>query len=442
MKRRGLRFAVWGVLALVVVLGLAVLGGVFNKSSVSPQVKKPLSAEQMQSLLPRGRELALAGDCFGCHSQTQGPRGSGGVAIDTPFGTLHSTNITPDPKYGIGSYTREDFHRVLRDGVALGGRNLYPAMPYVFTHITRPDDIDALYAYFMSIEPMAVPNVPNTGVFQFPVRPFMNFWNLLNFPDRKPPNRADRSAQWVRGAYLVEGLGHCAACHTPQNFMMGTDFARPFKGGGIEGVRVPDITAQALSERGFNVATLSQYLSTGMAPQGTAYADMYTVVHFSTSAMQSTDVEAIATYLLTGPTGKIAPAASAPQPLPGASAPSNGTSPDAGESDRTVGRFTYASACAGCHGAKGEGIPNVAPAMYGNSTLGSDSPHNLIKVILEGIPTQVFANGQRMYAMPGFSNELNDKTIANLATWLRAQWGGKRAPVTVEQVNAVVRAID
>ncbi|MAK55993.1 MAG: dehydrogenase, partial [Pusillimonas sp.] len=284
MKRRGLRFAVLGMLALVVILGLAVLGGVFNKSAVSQQVKKPLSAEQMQLLLPRGKELALAGDCFGCHSQTQGPRGSGGVAIDTPFGALHSTNITPDPKYGIGNYTREDFHRVLRDGVAPGGRNLYPAMPYVFTHITRPDDIDALYAYFMSIEPMAVPNVPNTGVFQFPVRPFMSFWNLLNFPDRKPPNLADRSEQWVRGAYLVEGLGHCAACHTPQNFMMGTDFARPFKGGEIEGVRVPDITAKALSERGFNVATLSQYLSTGVAPQGTAYADMYTVVHFSTSA--------------------------------------------------------------------------------------------------------------------------------------------------------------
>ncbi|WP_158582706.1 cytochrome c [Neopusillimonas maritima] len=146
----------------------------------------------------------------------------------------------------------------------------------------------------------------------------------------------------------------------------------------------PDITAQALSERGFNVATLSQYLSTGMAPQGTAYADMYTVVHFSTSAMQSTDIEAIATYLLTGPNGKIAPAAPAPQPLPGASAPSNGTSPDADQSDRTVGRFTYASACAGCHGAKGEGIP-----------------------------TQVFANGQRMYAMPDFLNgETYPKTSA------------------------------
>ncbi|MBC7203979.1 MAG: cytochrome c [Pusillimonas sp.] len=442
MKRRGLRFAVWGVLALVVMLGLAVLGGAFNKSPVSPQVKKPLSAEQMQSLLPRGRELALAGDCFGCHSQTQGPRGSGGVAIDTPFGTLHSTNITPDPKYGIGNYTREDFHRVLRDGVAPGGRNLYPAMPYVFTHITRPDDIDALYAYLMSIEPMAVPNVPNTGVFQFPVRPFMNFWNLLNFPDREPLNRTDRSGQWVRGAYLVEGLGHCAACHTPQNFMMGTDFSRPFKGGEIEGVRVPDITAEALSGRGFDVATLSQYLSTGVAPQGTAYADMYTVVHFSTSAMQPADVEAIATYLLTGPNGKIARAASAPQPLPGVSASNTGSSPGAGDSDGTVGRFTYASACAGCHGAKGEGIPNVAPAMYGNSTLANGSPHNLIKVILEGIPTQVFGGGQRMYAMPGFADALSDEQIVDLATWMRAQWGGQRMPVTADQVRAVERAMN
>ncbi|HCN72107.1 MAG TPA: dehydrogenase [Pusillimonas sp.] len=436
MKRRGLRIAIGCIFGVVVLFVVAVLSGLFNQSTVSSQAKSPLTDEQMQSLLPRGRELALAGDCFGCHSQPQGPRGSGGVAIDTPFGTLHSTNITPDSKYGIGDYTREDFHRVLRDGVAPGGRNLYPAMPYVFTHITRPDDIDALYAYFMSIDPIAVANVPNTGVFQFPVRPFMNFWNLLNFPDREPPSKTNASEQWLRGAYLVQGVGHCAACHTPQNFMMGTDFSRSLQGGNINGVDVPDITAANLSRRGFDVRTLVQYLNTGVSPQGTAYSDMYTVVHFSTSQMQTDDVEAIATYLLTGPDGKIAAPAAPPEPV------SVAATPETGETDQVTGRLTYASACAGCHGAKGEGIPNVAPAMYGNSTLASDSPHNLIKVILEGIPTQVFANGQRMYAMPGFSGELSNETIANLATWLRGQWGGKSTPVTVEQVSNVVQAIE
>lgn len=434
MKHRGLRIAVWINLGLAVALGLAVLAGMFRTTTVAAGVKERLSSEEMQRLLPRGRELALAGDCFGCHSQAQGPMGSGGVAIDTPFGTLHSTNITPDPTHGIGEYTREDFHRVLRDGIAPGGRNLYPAMPYVFTHITRPDDIDALYAYFMSIEPMAVANVANTGVFQLPVRPFMNFWNLLNFPDRQPPNQSNRSDQWLRGAYLVEGLGHCAACHTPQNFMMGTNFSRPLQGGEINGVMVPDITAENLSRRGFDVASLNQYLSTGVSPQGTAYADMYTVVHFSTSAMQTSDVEAISTYLLTGSDGEIAPAAPKPSPI--------ATTSETGESGQVVGRYTYASTCAGCHGMQGEGIPNVAPAMYGNSTLASESPHNLLRVILNGVPTQVFGGGQRMYAMPGFAHDLTDEEIAKLATWVRAEWGGQSVPVTVDQVSAITRAAD
>src|SRR5690606_6559470 len=129
-----------------------------------------------------------------------------------------------------------------------------------------------------------------------------------------------------------------------------------------------------------------------------------------------------------------------PQPLPGVSVSNTGSSADEGEPERTVGRLTYVSACAGCHGAKGEGILNVAPAMYGNSTLASDNPHNLIKVILEGIPTQVFGSGQRMYAMPGFANELSDKQIADLATWLRMQWGGQGESVTVDQVRAAGQA--
>lgn len=457
MKSHGvLRKILLAVLAVIILFALAVFFGLFRTSSVAPGVNQPLSEAQMQELRPRGRELALVGDCFGCHSKPQGPMGSGGLAIGTPFGTLHSTNITPDPDHGIGRYTREDFHRVLRDGIAPGNRNLYPAMPYVFTHLTRPDDIDALYAYFMSLPPIAEANVPNTGAFRLPVRQFMNFWNLLNFPDRQPPDDPQRSAQWLRGGYLVEGLGHCAACHTPQNFMMGTDFSRPLQGGEIDGMRVPDITAATLTRRGFNVDTLSQYLSTGIAPQGTAFAGMYTVVHFSTGAMEDGDVEAVATYLLTGPDGKIAAPAAPPAPLPAATAADTpatagtaagdaatataaATGPGA---DLTAGRLSYMSACAGCHGANGEGIPNVAPAMKGNSTLAMEDPHNLISVVLNGVPTQTFPGGQRMYAMPGFAHLLSDQEIAELATWARAEWGDQGVTVTEAQVQAMPRSRD
>lgn len=428
-----LRKIIITVILMAVVVCIAILLGAFRSTSVAPGTDKPLSADEMQQLIPKGRELAMAGDCFGCHSQPQGPKAAGGVAIGTPFGTLYSTNITPDPTYGIGEYTRADFHRALRDGVAPKG-NLYPAMPYIFTHITTPEDIDALYAYLMSIPPIAVPNKSNSGAFSLPVRPFMNFWNLLNFPDRNVPENPERSAQWLRGAYLVQGVGHCASCHTPQNFMMGVDFKRDLQGGEINGWAIPNITASSLAKHGFNVTTLTQYLSTGIAPQGTSFADMHTVTHFSTSAMKIDDVEAIATYLLTDSNGSIPPAASAPTPL----AETDNLTPD---SNMPVGRQTYLAACAGCHGSKGEGIPNVAPAMYGNATLAMDSAQNLIRVVLNGIPTQTFTDNQRMYAMPPFAHELSDEEIADLSTWMRAQWGGQATAVTASQVSSIAGSV-
>lgn len=429
-----LRKILIAVVVIVLAFCLAVLLGAFRSTSVAADVEQALSANEMQELLPRGRELAMAGDCFGCHSLPQGPKGAGGVAIDTPFGTLYSTNITPDPTYGIGNYSRADFHRALRDGVNAEGSNLYPGMPYIFTHITRPEDLDALYAYFMSIPPIAVANPSNSGAFALPVRPFMNFWNLLNFPNRSAPSNPDRSEQWLRGAYLVQGVGHCASCHTPQNFMMGVDFERDLQGGEINGWAIPNITAAELSKRGFDVPLLTQYLSTGVAPQGTSFADMHTVTHFSTSAMERTDVEAVAEYLLTGVDGKIAPPAQAPAPLPEATT----TVPD---SDMAVGRLTYFAACAGCHGVQGEGIPNVAPAMYGNAIVAMESPQDLIRVVLNGVPTQTFTGNQRMYAMPPFSHDLSDKEVADLATWMRAEWGGQAQAVSTEQVQQQSRAV-
>jgi len=429
MKRNGLRTTLWIIVAALALLVIAVLLGAFRTSSVDPSAAQPLSDEQKRELLPRGRELTLAGDCFGCHSMTQGPMAAGGVPIETPFGTLHSTNITPDKTYGIGNYTREDFHRVLRDGIAPGNRNLYPGMPFVFTHMTRADDIDAIYAYIMSLPPIAKPNVPNTGAFALPVRPFMNFWTLLNFPDRTPPVREGASEQWLRGAYLVEGLGHCASCHTPRNITMGVSFSESLQGGDIiDGLVAPNITAETLAQRGFDTKSLTQYLSTGISNQGTAFGGMYTVVHFSTSAMQPSDVEAIATYLMTDKNGTLLKNQAPPAPLPIAS-----------EARLEPGRFSYLSACAGCHGAQGEGIPNVAPAMNGNTAVFMENPTNLLTAILHGIPTQTFAGNQRMYAMPGFADRMSADEVATLASWMRAQWGGQGQAVTAEQVKAIAK---
>lgn len=427
MKRHGIRNTFIVIVVAFIVLSLAVLLGAFRTTSVDPSASQSLTEEQKRELLPRGRELVLAGDCFGCHSTSQGPMAAGGVPIETPFGTLHSTNITPDPTYGIGKYSREDFHRVLRDGIAPGNRNLYPGMPFVFTHMTRAEDIDAIYAYIMSLPPIAQPNVDNTGVFTLPVRPFMNFWTLLNFPDRVPPTKEGASEQWLRGAYLVEGLGHCASCHTPRNVTMGVSFDKHLEGGDIvDGLVVPNITAETLAKRGFDTQSLSQYLGTGISDQGTAFGGMYTVVHFSTSAMQAADVDAISTYLMTDKNGKLLTAQPKPAPLPSANEPR-----------LEQGRFSYMSACAGCHGAQGEGIPNVAPAMSGNTALLMESPVNLLTAIVHGIPTQTFAGNQRMYAMPGFADRMKSEDIATLANWMRAQWGAQEPTVTAAQVDAI-----
>jgi mono/diheme cytochrome c family protein len=434
MRNHPIRTLLLAIIAVVVVGGLAILLGAFRQSSVTSALEQPLPAEQMTALIPKGRELALAGDCFGCHSTPQGPMAAGGVAIPTPFGTLYSSNITPDPEHGIGRYTRADFHRALRDGYAAGKGNLYPGMPFVFTHITRPDDVDALYAYMMSIPPIAVSPPANTGVFMLPVRPFMNFWTLLNFPKRVATDDAQRSAEWNRGAYLVEGLAHCGACHSPRNIMLGTEFDRALQGGSVDGLAVPDITAPALTKHGFDKATLTQYLSTGVAPQGTAFSGMQTVTHFSTSVMEAEDVEAIATYLLTHADGKIVPPAAAPEPLPIAINPAPG-------SEMAAGRILFMEACSGCHGGRGEGIPNVAPAMKGNATLAMDDPRNTISVILNGIPTQRFTGGQRMYAMPPFAHTLTDVEITDLVTWMRAEWGGQSTPVNFEEVRAIARSV-
>jgi mono/diheme cytochrome c family protein len=397
-------------------------------------VEQPLTPAQMAELVPRGRELARAGDCFGCHSTANGPMAAGGVPIPTPFGTIFSPNITPDRDHGIGNYSRADFHRVIRDGIAPRG-NLYPAMPFVFTHITRPEDIDALYAYLMTVPPIPQSPPANTGVFVLPVRSFMNFWALLNFPNREAPNRADRSADWNRGAYLVEGLGHCGACHSPRNFMLGVDFSRALEGGQVDGLDIPPLTATALAARSYDVPSLTRFLTTGISAQGTSFNGMHTVTHFSTSAMEPADVTAIATFLLTGPDGRIVPPSAPPAPLAVAENPAPG-------SPMAAGRILYVEQCSGCHGQSGEGIPNVAPALRGNSTVAMAQPRNLLNVVVNGIPTQTFTGMQRMYAMPPFAHRLTAEQIAELTAWVRAEWGGQNTPIGVEAVTAVTRAVD
>lgn len=427
-KKRKSRLSKW--IVTVVVLGAVVatpiLLGVFRQSNVPESVEVPLTNEQMKALIPKGKELAMAGDCFGCHSLPTGGMGAGGVPITVPFGTIYSTNITPDKTYGIGNYTRADFHRALKDGIGQQG-NLYPAMPFVFTHLTTSDDLDALYAYMMSIPPLSVPNQKNTGVFDLPIRPFLNFWTLLNFPDRTDVINPERSDAWNRGAYLVEGLAHCGACHTPTNFMMGTEFDKSLSGAVMGEIAIPDITAPTLAQNGYTVQSLTRYLHTGISAQGASFGGMNTVTHFSTSQMVEADVAAIANYLLTDKAGNLLGSQATTishepvEELPLMQRLSNG-------------KLSYIAACSGCHGINGEGIPNVVPALQGDPIVQMDNPQTLISLVLNGLSTTAYTNGQRMYAMPGFADRMDNQSIADALTWIRAEWGGQSTPISAQEV--------
>ena len=441
-KRTLTRKIIYTLIALGILFAFAVLFGFFRTSSIGPNLDKPLTAEEVRKLIPRGQELAIAGDCFGCHSLPEGPLAAGGRAIGTPFGVIYSTNITPDKEFGIGNYTRADFHRALKDGIGKERGNLYPAMPFVFTHMTTSEDIDALYAYVMTIPPMQVANKDNTGVFVLPVRPFMNFWTLLNFPKQDAPHNPKRSEEWNRGAYIVEGLAHCGACHSPRNFMMGVDFSRSLQGGEEAGLAIPDITAEALSKHGYNMASLSEFLQTGISPQGSSFADMNTVTHFSTSQMAASDVHDVSLYLLTNKKGQLLGAQAAPAPLPEANNVQIVSSNTSSESNiMEDGRLMYMATCAGCHGMAGNGVPNGIPALKGNAILEMDDPETFISVVLTGIPTTTFPDGQRMYAMPGFANTLDSQQISNLISWARAEWGGQPTPIAPQQVEKLKKEL-
>ncbi|MFM9861911.1 cytochrome c [Pseudoxanthobacter sp. M-2] len=413
---------------VIVVLGggfaLAVFVGAFEKSVVSAAVETPLTAEEIAELAPRGRYVATAADCVACHTAVGGAPWAGGRPFEMPMGTLYATNISPDPTYGIGSWTRADFHRAMRDGVAKGGRHLYPAMPYVSYRQMSEDDVDAVWAYMLTREPMAVPDREDSLPFPY-VRQFMTFWNFLNLPGDVPEPDAQKSAAWNRGRYLVDALGHCGECHTPRDITMGMVSSRYLQGAVIEGVDAPDITPAGLARLGFAPERLGDFMRTGMGPEGVMGFAMYDVVHHSTQYLTDQDAAAMAAYLA----GEPAPAAPAFAAAP--------VSPETAEN----GQRLYIAVCAGCHGIEGEGTPSMAPAMTTNAELRLPRPTNLLAVLADGIPWRDFPHG-RLQDMPGFTDLLTDQEIADLSNFLRATWGGRAPDVAAADVTALRRAGD
>jgi mono/diheme cytochrome c family protein len=399
---------------------LALCAAALSACSGSPDEPDTRTHDSAAEQIARGRYLAKAADCAACHTIPGGAPFAGGVKLASPFGTFYGTNITPDPVHGIGKWSAAQFYKALHDGVA-PDKQLYPAMPYTSYRTMSRADSDAIYAYLMAQKPAAVPNREPDLKFPFNVRFAVMFWNMLFLKDTLPDASTGSSADWTRGRYLANALGHCAECHTPRGVFGQMNGAKALQGSTLGRVVPPDITPAGLAARGWNGADLQTFFATGISRQGSAFGEMHPVVVLSSQYLSSGDLRAMSTYLL------------GDAPLP--PTPVQPGSADAAQ--LAAGRTTYVAVCAGCHGREGEGKPHVAVSMQGNSTLRQADPHNLIVAMLDGVDAAEFAGTESMQAMPGFAATLSDDELAHLANYLRSGWGGQPGDVTAANVRAL-----
>ena len=415
-------------LAIAVLLALIVTGLLYWKGTrLAPLPPATvdfaaLAAPDRAALVARGAEVARDADCVACHLDPEG--GSelgGGYPMHLPMGTLYGTNISPSREHGIGEWSADDLYRAVAWGVAPGGRNLYPAMPYVSYHAITRADSDALYAWLMAQRPVEKPSRRPDLMFPFNVRPALSLWNALFRPDAQPFAPAEGEApDRARGRYLVDVLGHCGECHTPRNLAFA--MTEPALGGQVlEGAYAPDLQQNSMVRRGWNPDDLIAFLHRGVSPQGLPTLTMLPVLQHSTSHMDDASLTAISTYLLGGQ-GRAAAA------LPAA------VSPD------PAGRLHYLGLCAGCHGTNGQGQPHSSVPLATNTTAMMDDPLNLVRVIREGIAPQELAHGERMQRMPGYAAQLSDQQLAELVNYLRQQWGGRSEVLTAADMQKLIKA--
>jgi mono/diheme cytochrome c family protein len=397
---------------LSAMFGSALLGLVAAAGTVSAQTAASDAAA-------RGAYLAIAGDCVSCHTAAGGTPLAGGLRMDTPFGYLLTPNITPDQATGIGRWSADDFYRALHQGVNQRGQDMYPVMPFDFyTRITRADS-DAIYTYLRSVPAVSNAVVVNHLRFPFNQRWSMAVWRELYFtPGSFKPDPA-KSAAWNRGAYLVEGLGHCSACHSPRNALGGIEKDKAWTGATIDGWFALNLSSELHTGLGgWTAQQIATYLKTGaVGGKTTALGPMAEVVRNSTSQMSDADLGAMAAYLK-----DIPPNSTLRQGKP---------APDA---TRAAGATLYLDHCAGCHQSGGRGIPGVFPPLAGNGVVLAADPADILNVVLHGVPAQ-----GKYVPMPGFAAQLSDQQVADLANYLRSSWGNAAPANTTATMSARLR---
>ena len=383
------------------------------------------------SLIERGRYLARAAGCQSCHTRKGGAPFAGGEAFVLPFGTLYSTNITPDAETGIGKYDDAAFLAAVHRGVRRDGARLYPAMPFAsYTTMTDADAL-AIKAYLFSLKPVNAPAIPDTLSFPFNQRPLMGIWALMFNADRRFEPHADRSAEWNRGAYLMEALAHCGECHTPRNLFQALDNRRKFAGAVTAGWRAFNITSDRESGVGaWTDAGLAHYLATGHADgRGTAAGPMGEAVDLSLAYLTQADIAAMVAYLRTVP-----PIASPDLPAPREPANVASAGPPPSTGDNRLGKRVFAEACTSCHGWNGVSPLSGLASISGARSVNDPSGINVAQVILFGGGRRP---GEAGMAMPSFGDAYSNEEIAAATNFVTAQLGAEPARLTAADVAAL-----
>lgn len=418
------------MLKLKVLLGLAALSGaatlaVLKLNGIDAWAQEQTSATPASDIV-KGEYLARAGDCIACHTAPEGKLFAGGRAMLTPFGTLYTSNITPDPETGIGNWTADEFYRMMHTGRSRDGGLIYPAMPFAsYTKVTRQDS-DAIYAYLRSIEPVKQPNRPHDLSFPYNNRSLILGWRTLFFSEGEYQPDPSKSAEWNRGAYLVEGLGHCGMCHTPINALGGNSQSDAFKGGLIpmQNWYAPSLTSNKEAGLGdWSIKDISDLLRSGVSSRGAVYGPMAEVVYNSLQYLSDDDTRAMAVYL------KGIAQDSAPE-VPQASVPAS-----EGSLLMSLGKTVYDQRCASCHGAQGEGAPPHYPPLAGNQSIQMQSAVNAIRMVLNGGYPPGTTGNPMPYGMPPFAGTLSDNEVAAVVTYIRTSWGNRGAAISASDAN-------
>ncbi|MBC4938427.1 c-type cytochrome [Pseudomonas lactis] len=425
-NRRFARTAGWLVLPCVVAAGL--LAWYVTRGPASPFEQQQATSFD-PALVSRGEYVARVSDCVACHSLPGKTPFAGGLEMATPLGAIHATNITPDREHGIGTYSLADFDRAVRHGVAPGGRRLYPAMPYPSYVKLSDDDIQALYAFFMKgVQPANEPNLPSSIPWPLNLRWPIALWNGVFAPTATYAAKPGQDALWNRGAYIVQGPGHCGSCHTPRGLAFNEkaldESGAPFLAGALlDGWYAPSLRQDHNTGLGrWSEEQIVQFLKTGRNQHAVVYGSMTEAFNNSTQFMQDDDLAAIARYL---------------KSLPGD--PQRDGSPWQYQAvtarSEAPGAHTYATRCASCHGLDGKGQPDWMPPLAGATSALAKENASAINITLNGSQRVITAGLPDAYRMPAFREQLSDQEIADVLSYVRGTWGNHGGAVDAKAVS-------